>query len=101
MELTMEKEQTIQILSAHMQEIRQRFGVESLALFGSIARGEAKAGSDVDVLVTYVETPGMFGFLELKEYLEQLMSCPVDLVTVKALKKQLRKKILEEAVSVH
>jgi predicted nucleotidyltransferase len=101
MELTVEKEQTIKVLSAHMQEIRQRFGVETLALFGSVARGEAKAGSDLDILVTYADTPGLFGFLELKEYLEQLMSCPVDLVTDKALKKQLRSRILKEAVSVH
>ena len=97
----MEREQTIKILSEHLGEIRKKFGVESLALFGSVARGEAKAGSDLDVLVTFTTTPGMFGFLDLKEYLEQLLSCPVDLVTEKALKRQLREKILREAISVH
>ena len=97
----MGKDQTIKVLSEHLDEIRQRFGVESLALFGSVARGEEKPGSDLDVLVTFKQVPGLFGFLELKQYLEQLMSCPVDLVTEKALKKQLKEKILQEAISVH
>ena len=97
----MEKEQTIRILSEHLGEIRQRFGVESLALFGSVARDEARPDSDLDVLVTFKRTPGLFGFIELKQYLEQLMSCPVDLVTEKALKKQLKEKILREVINVH
>jgi predicted nucleotidyltransferase len=97
----MGKDQTIKVLSDHLDEIRQKFGVESLALFGSVARGEERPGSDLDVLVTFKHVPGLFGFLELKQYLEQLMSCPVDLVTEKALKKQLKEKILQEAISVH
>lgn len=97
----MGKDQTIKVLSEHLDEIRQRFGVESLALFGSVARDEARPGSDLDVLVTFKQAPGLFGFMELKQYLEQLMSCPVDLVTEKALKKQLKEKILLEAISVH
>jgi uncharacterized protein len=97
----MERDHTVKILSAHLEEIRQRFGVENLALFGSVARGEARVDSDLDLLVTYARTPGLFGFLDLKEYLERLLSCPVDLVTDKALKKQLREKILREAINVH
>ena len=97
----MGKDQTIKVLSEHLDEIRQRFGVESLALFGSVSRGEERPGSDLDVLVTFKQVPGLFGFLDLKQYLEQLTSCPVDLVTEKALKKQLKEKILQEAISVH
>ena len=83
----MEREQIIKVLSEHLEEIRTKFGVDSLALFGSVARDEARPGSDLDVLVTYTNSPGMFGFLELKEYLETLLSCTVDLVTEKALKR--------------
>ena len=97
----MGREQAIRVLSEHLDEIRQRFGVDSLALFGSVARGESGPDSDLDVLVTFKKTPGLFGFLELKYYLEQLMFCSVDLVTEKALKKQLKDKILREAISVH
>ncbi|MBW6511774.1 MAG: nucleotidyltransferase family protein [Desulfuromonadaceae bacterium] len=97
----MEKEQTLKVLSRHFEEIRHRFGVESLAFFGSVARGGARPDSDLDVLVTFKQAPGLFGFLELKHYLEQLMSCPVDLVTEKALKKQLKEEILRQAIRVH
>lgn len=97
----MEPEKAIELLSAHMTEIRQRFGVESLALFGSVARGKAGPGSDLDVLVVFRESPGMFDFLELKQYIEQITASPVDLVTEKALKKQLKSQILKESVRVH
>lgn len=97
----MQRDQALEILSSHLEEIRQKFDVTSLALFGSVARGQAGAESDLDILVEYAKTPGLFGFLDLKEYLEDLFSRPVDLVTVNALKKQLREKILAEAVRVH
>ena len=97
----METEKAIELLSAHMTEIRQRFGVESLALFGSVARGEARPESDLDVLVVFRESPGMFDFMELKQYIEQITATPVDLVTEKALKKQLKSQILEESIRVH
>ncbi|MDY6849603.1 MAG: nucleotidyltransferase family protein [Thermodesulfobacteriota bacterium] len=97
----METEKAIELLSAHMTEIRQRFGVESLALFGSVARGEARPESDLDVLVVFRESPGMFDFLELKQYIEQITASQVDLVTEKALKKQLKSQILEESIRVH
>jgi hypothetical protein len=97
----MHRDQALKLLSIHMEEIRQRFDVESLALFGSVARNQAGAESDLDILVEYVKTPGLFGYLDLKEYLENLTDRPVDLVTVNALKKQLREKILAEAVRVH
>jgi hypothetical protein len=77
------------------------FDVQSLSLFGSVARGESRPDSDLDILVTYSQVPGLFKYLDLKEYLEKLFHQPVDLVTMKALKKQLRDEILGEAVHVH
>jgi predicted nucleotidyltransferase len=100
-EYAMQREQVIQILSQHMEEIRQKFDVQSLSLFGSVARGESRPDSDLDILVTYSQVPGLFKYLDLKEYLEDLFHQPVDLVTMKALKKQLRDEILGEAVHVH
>ncbi len=97
----MQREQALSILSKNMKEIQRRFGVESLALFGSVARDQAGPSSDLDVLVSYTHTPGLFGFLELKEYLEVLFGRPVDLVTMNALKKQLKEQILAEAVRVN
>jgi len=94
----MRRQKILKILAENRNEIGSRFGVASLSLFGSVARDEAAKESDVDILVTFVRTPGIFGFLELKEYLENLLKCSVDLVTKNALKKQFREQILQEAL---
>ena len=77
-----------------------RFGVRAIALFGSVARGEGGAGSDVDILVDYrADTrPDLFEFIDLKEHLEEIVGRRVDLVTPAALHPRLRDKILAEAV---
>ncbi len=94
----MRRQKILKILAENQSEIGSRFGVASLSLFGSVARDEAATESDVDILVTFTQTPGIFGFLELKEYLENLLQCSVDLVTKNALKKQFREQILQEAL---
>ena len=94
----MSRQNILKILAENRSEIGSRFGVASLSLFGSVARDEAATESDVDIIVTFVQTPGIFGFLELKEYLENLLQCSVDLVTKNALKKQFREQILQEAL---
>jgi len=77
-----------------------RFGVRSIALFGSVARGEAGPESDVDILVDYRADarPDLFEFIDLKEHLQELVGRRVDLVTPAALHPRLRDKILAEAV---
>lgn len=94
----MKRRDVLNILATHRSEIESRFGVASLSLFGSAARDEAMAKSDVDILVTFTQTPGLLGFLELKAYLENILQCSVDLVTRNALKKQFRDQILKEAI---
>jgi hypothetical protein len=93
----MDKEEILALLAAHRAEL-DRYGVQSLAVFGSVARGEAGPESDVDVLVEFTGPTGFFEFMDLKDYLEALLGRPVDLVTRKALKRQLRDQILAEAV---
>lgn len=89
------------VVSARLREHRadlERLGVKSLALFGSAARGEARQDSDVDLLVEFSRPVGLFHFMEVKEFLEEVLGRRVDLVTPDALKPQLREAILEEAV---
>ena len=93
----MTRDDIIHALREHMPEIR-RYGVSHLAVFGSCVRGEARPDSDVDVLVEFGTPVSIFKFLDLKEYLEGLLSCTVDLVMRGALKPQLRDRILAEAV---
>ena len=94
----MNRDTVLKKLSKHQVELESRFGVKSLSLFGSVARNEAVSASDLDILVTFINTPGIFGFINLKLYLENIFKCSVDLVTNNALKKQLREQILQEAI---
>lgn len=75
--------------------LRKQFGVRSLRLFGSVARGEHEEASDVDVCVV-TETPNPFLIQDIKEYLEKLFDCPVDVIRYREsmnpfLKKQIEK----------
>lgn len=96
----MNRAEILDKLAEHQVELKSRFAVSSLSIFGSVARGHATAESDLDILVSFQETPGLLKFLELKSYLENLFQCRVDLVTKNALKKQLREQILKEALDV-
>lgn len=87
------------VLRENLPELQAEFGVDSLAVFGSTARGQADADSDIDVLVEFEPTPGLFGFLALQERLSTLLEGPVDLVMKTALKPRLRDRVLQEAVA--
>lgn len=87
------------LLKRHQTDLYQR-GVKSLAVFGSLARGEATPASDIDVLVEFARPVGLFEFIRLKLYLEELIGREVDLVTPDALRPAMRAEILREAVHV-
>jgi hypothetical protein len=87
------------LLHKHQSDLDQ-FAVKSLAVFGSVARGEATECSDIDLLVEFNQPIGLFEFIRLKYYLETLIGSKVDLVTPDALHPALRDSILNEAVNV-
>lgn len=88
------------ILHEHQPELRQNYGVKSLALFGSVARNEAHPDSDVDLLVEFDRPVGLFGLFALQDYLETLLGCPVDLGTQRSLKPRLREQVMRELVYI-
>ena len=88
------------ILKNHGTELRKRFGLRRLAVFGSVARGEATTGSDVDLLVDFEGTPDFDRYMDLKFYLEDLLGRKVDLATTGALRPRLKPRIEQEAVNV-
>jgi len=96
----MRLDEAMTILKAAMPDLRERYAVKDLAVFGSVARGEARPGSDIDVLVAFEpgKAGGYFKFFALQQDLEALLGLKVDLVTPDALRKQLRGRILAEAV---
>ncbi len=94
----MRRDEALRIISEHEEALRA-YGIASLSLFGSVARDEAGPESDVDLLVEFDGRPiGMFAFLRLRGYLEDILGRSVDLVSKDAIKWQLRERILSEAV---
>lgn len=95
----MKRDEAIHILRRHRHEL-QGLGVQSLALFGSMARGEASPGSDVDFLVEFTDSPTFDRYMGLKDFLEDLLGRRVDLVIREDLKPRLRARVEREAVRV-
>ena len=86
----------VEIIREHLAEVRKRFGVKKIGVFGSYSRAEETDASDVDVLVAFERPVDIFTFLELKEYLETILKRKVDLVTEKALKPMIKDRVLRE-----
>jgi predicted nucleotidyltransferase len=95
-----DRERVLRVLRDHAAELRRRFRVRSLWLFGSVARGDALGGSDIDVMVEF--EPGPLDFFDhymgLKSRLEELLGRRVDLVEREALPPDVRTRIEGEAV---
>ncbi len=89
-------EQILQVLGAHGTEF-QRLGVRRLGLFGSAARGEATAASDLDFLVEF-DRKTFDAYMDVRELLERLFQRHIDLVVAEAVKPQLRRRILQETI---
>ena len=98
--LAMERQRAIELLSQSMPELRARFGVMRLALFGSTARGTSSRTSDVDVLVAFGGPATSARYFGVQFFLEDLLGRPVDLVTERALRPELRPAIERERVDV-
>lgn len=92
------REEIERILREHKAELRERYGVREIGLFGSYVRGEQRRRSDVDILVEFDTVPGLLKFLELEEYLSRLLGVRVDLVRKASIRKELRERILGEVV---
>jgi len=89
-----------EIIEKHRDELKEKYGVKEIGISGSFVRGEAKEDSNVDILVEFEKPIGFFKFLELEEYLSNLIGRKVDLVSKKALKLNIGKYILEGVVTV-
>lgn len=87
----------IKTLKKHEKEIREKYKVKKIGVFGSYVRGDQEETSDIDVLVEF-EKPIGWEFFDIKEFLEEILGKDVDLVTVGALKPLLKDKVLKEVV---
>ena len=95
-----QRDQVVRVLRKHRAELNERYNVASLSIFGSVARGEARPDSDVDVLVEFAHPVGLFEFIGLQQYLESLLGRKVDLGTPRSLKPRIKDRVLQEAIRV-
>jgi predicted nucleotidyltransferase len=88
------------LLAEQLPLLTERYRVASLELFGSQVRGDSRTGSDLDVLVSFHRPPSLFRFIELEQYLSDLLSIKVDLVLRDSLKPHIGQRILAEATPI-
>lgn len=93
------RDEVLEKLRYLLPDLRARYGVTSLSLFGSVARGDQSPKSDVDILVDYADTPSLFAHLELEAHLSDALGGKVDLVMRRALKPRVRSRVESEALS--
>ncbi|MEO8021235.1 nucleotidyltransferase family protein [Polaromonas sp.] len=96
----MNRQTALKLLTEHKPRLVSQFGVTKLALFGSTARDSATEQSDVDVLVAFDGPATSARYFGVQFYLEDLLACPVDLVTEKALRAEFRSFVERDAVHV-
>ena len=96
----MEANEALQILKKLKPELVKQFGVVRLALFGSTVRNEAKANSDIDIIVSFNAPATSKRYFGVQFLLEDELGHPVDLVTEKAMRPELRPYIESEAINV-
>lgn len=96
----MNRQRVLDLLAEHKPHLAKRYGVTRLAVFGSMARDAADARSDIDVLVAFDGPATSERYFGVMFYLEDLLARPVDLVTEKALREELRPHIEREALRV-
>lgn len=87
----------MELLSKHAGEMKSRFGVRRIGLFGSHSQRKSRVKSDIDILVELSE-PTFDNYMDLKFFLEQLLNREVDLVMADTLKRRLRPRILREVI---
>ena len=80
--------------------LAEKYKVKEIGIFGSLVRGEQGESSDIDILVEFSEPIGLFAFIDLEDYLSEILAAKVDLVSKKALKPHIGKNILRELVTV-
>lgn len=88
------------ILARHKEELKGKYKVKEIGIFGSYVRGEPKTKSDVDILVEFEKPVSLLQIVSLENYLSSMIGIKVDLVPKKNIRKELKESILKEAIPV-
>lgn len=87
-------------IAVEKDEIRRRYRAEIKGIFGSYARGDFRADSDLDLLVDFDDGANLFDLVGLQQFLEEKLGCKVDLVSRRSLREELRTSVLNEIISL-
>lgn len=93
-------EKVKRILSLHKQELKEKYKIKEIDIFGSYVRREQNENSDIDLLVEFEKIPDLLTFIEIESHLETLLKKKVDLVRKQVIRPELREFILNEAIPV-
>ncbi len=94
------KRPDLESLALTVNPILRKHGVKTAAVFGSVARGEATAESDVDFLVEYEDWASMLDAIRLRSELESVLGCPVDLVSKGYVRPIMADEVFSQAISI-
>jgi predicted nucleotidyltransferase len=89
-------EQIKELIQKHKEELRKQYGLKEIGIFGSYVRGEQGTESDLDILIELEKPIGFVKFMRLERALSELLEIRVEMVTKKALKPHIGKRILQE-----
>ena len=84
------------IIQQHRDDLKKKYSVKEIGIFGSCARGEQDETSDIDILIELEKPVGFVKFLKLEKHLSLLLEAKVEIVTKKALKPYIGRQILQE-----
>jgi len=96
----MEKDEVIKILKSLKKDLKEKYNVKGIGIFGSLTRGEQKETSDIDILVEFGENADLFNLVGLAIFLEGKLNQKVDVVPKKVLREEIRESVLKEVVSL-
>lgn len=91
-------EEIKKILNEHLPMLKEKYGVKKIGIFGSYIRNEARNNSDLDLLVEFDRTIDLLMFINLENYLSDILGIKVELIMKDALKPRIGKNILKEVV---
>jgi predicted nucleotidyltransferase len=85
------------VLRKELPKLKRRYKISSMEIFGSVLREDFTNESDLDILVQFEESPSLLKFIELENYLSDVLNIKVDLVMKDSLKSIIRDQVLSEA----
>jgi len=98
--MTKTLKEIIEAIKKRKKVLQEKYKVKEIGIFGSYVRGEQTEKSDVDILVDFYELPDVFNLLKLERSLRGTLKCRVDVVRKQAIRKELRDRILSEAIKI-